>query len=177
MNQKDGGMWTDPFWETVFRWATWTAAGAGGLSIAAAFVSAWVGYEITGATQREADQKIAGAQAQAATATERAAALENDAAQARLELERLKSIVNWRVLDPAKLTRLATALGRSKGSVTLRYVATDAESVAMAVQLSRAFEAANAATGRIIWELGPDAHVYANRLVFLTHVPDLLTSR
>ena len=48
----------EPIWETVFKVATWSALIFGALSIGSAFVSAWVGWEITDATQKDADKKI-----------------------------------------------------------------------------------------------------------------------
>ncbi len=48
----------EPIWETVFRVATWSALIFGTLSIGSAFVSAWVGWEITDATQKAADKTI-----------------------------------------------------------------------------------------------------------------------
>ena len=48
----------EPIWETVFRIATWSALIFGTLSIGSAFVSAWVGWEITDATQKAADKTI-----------------------------------------------------------------------------------------------------------------------
>ncbi len=93
------------FWQGVFFWATVTAATAGAVSISAAFVSAIVGNRITDFVQGEADKKIAEASARgeeartdaakanqgAALANERAAGLERDAANARLEQEKLKA--------------------------------------------------------------------------------------
>src|ERR1700683_3098317 len=45
-------------WEAIFRWATIAALVFGGLGVGAAFVSAWVGYELTGATQKAATERI-----------------------------------------------------------------------------------------------------------------------
>jgi hypothetical protein len=58
--QKEPGMpgFLEPIWEAVFRLATWAALIFGALSIGSAFVSAWVGWEITDATQKDADKKI-----------------------------------------------------------------------------------------------------------------------
>lgn len=122
-----------------------------------------------------ANERIATANAAIAKSGEHAAVLENETAKARLEQERLKDLVSWRVIDPAILTVLAMSLSRSEGQVTLRYVATDAEAVSMAVQISRAFAEANRLAGKQIWTLLADPHLYANRLVFLTHIPDLGT--
>jgi hypothetical protein len=73
----------EPIWEAVFKFATWSALIFGALSIGSAFVSAWVGWEITDATQKDAekkskaaDERIADAQERAAKAAERTAELE-----------------------------------------------------------------------------------------------------
>jgi hypothetical protein len=76
----------EPIWETIFRVATWSALIFGALSIGSAFVSAWVGWEITDATQKDADKKIKAADERIADAGERAAKLEREAAGLRLEL-------------------------------------------------------------------------------------------
>src|ERR1700720_1718654 len=78
-------MWsfTSPPWATIFKWATIGAAAFGGIGVLAAFVSAWVGYQITDATQREANEQIANARADAARAMERTALLEKEAQTAR----------------------------------------------------------------------------------------------
>jgi hypothetical protein len=86
-------MWsfTDPFWEAVFKWATIAAAGFGGIGIVAAFVSAWVGYQITDATQKEADRQITAARTEIAKANENAAKANERAAEAQLALEKFKA--------------------------------------------------------------------------------------
>jgi len=103
--------------QSIFFWATLTAAIAGGVSITAAFVSAMVGYEVADLIQTDADRRIAEANARGEEAKEgvakanaevakaneaivgakeRAAALEKEAAQVRAEYERLKQQVAWR---------------------------------------------------------------------------------
>jgi hypothetical protein len=61
----------EPIWETIFRVATWSALIFGALSIGSAFVSAWVGWEITDATQKDADARIKAADVRIADANER----------------------------------------------------------------------------------------------------------
>jgi hypothetical protein len=46
------------FWELVFRWATVSAGLLGVLTAAAAFISAWVGYQLTDVVQKDADRRI-----------------------------------------------------------------------------------------------------------------------
>ena len=67
---------------------------------------------------------------------------------------------------------LAVALGKVKGDVTLRYIASDAESLGLAVQISKAFEAANQIAGEKIWTVHPDPHTYVNQLVLSIRIPD-----
>lgn len=81
MSQKVGGMWTDPIWESVFRASTFAAMLLAGLGIVCAFVSAWVGYEITDATQKEAARQII-------AADQRTAALGIELEKARAETAR-----------------------------------------------------------------------------------------
>lgn len=77
-----GDMWgmSIAFWELVFRWATIAAFVSGGLTVTAAFVSIWVGYQLTTVVQQEADRRIAEFQAEAARANEAAAAAQERAA-------------------------------------------------------------------------------------------------
>jgi hypothetical protein len=67
---EDKSMWGQPiaFWETVFFWAVWTAAIAGGISVTAAAISAVVGYRVTDIIQRESNERIAKAEQTAAEA-------------------------------------------------------------------------------------------------------------
>src|SRR5262245_12164319 len=121
-NQKDVGMWsfTDPLWETVFKWATIAAAVFGGIGIAAAFVSAWIGYQIADATQKEADKNIAEARAE----TEKA----------KLEQERIKEALAWRTLTPEMTAILTESLGKNPSNVNIRYTDGDPEALFLAIQ-------------------------------------------
>jgi hypothetical protein len=143
--QKENGMWsfTNPFWENVFRWATISALAFGGIGVLSAFISAWVGYEITDATQKDANQRIADAQArgdearvEAARANERAAAIE--AENLKLEAQ----------LAPRRLTNeqqaiLATALAALAGkTVRIESYSLDAEAAILGKQIEQAFSSA-----------------------------------
>jgi hypothetical protein len=168
-------MWsfTDPFWETVFRWATIGAAVFGSIGIAAAFVSAWVGYQITDATQQEANQRIAEARAETANANaeiaranERTAQLAAEAEQARLEQERLRQVVSWRILSPDALTNLSNALqGPTRVPIVLAYAAGDSESLYLAIQISSAFDRAGN------WSLSAQSRTYPDRLLWGLFLP------
>jgi hypothetical protein len=84
-----------PFWETVFRWSTIAAFVMGGLGATCAFISAWVGYELSDISQQEANKQILESQtrieearANAAAAGESAAAAKERTAQVELALEK-----------------------------------------------------------------------------------------
>lgn len=110
------------FWQSVFFWATVTAAVSGGLGVTAAFVSAIVGYQVTGRVQREADRRISETNERAAQANERAANAEQRAAEAneKAEQERLARMKIEERLAPRNLTleqqkELVSALEQFKG--------------------------------------------------------------
>ena len=100
-------MWGMPlvFWESVFFWATITAAVAGGISVTAAFISAIVGYQVTDLVQREANERIS-------KTNERAANAELRAAEANLALEKLKAP---RVLSPQEQQLIVSKVNKFSG--------------------------------------------------------------
>jgi len=90
-------MWsfTDPVWATIFVWATILAAVFGGIGVICLFVSGWVGYQITGVSQRKANVQIAEANARA---------LEAKLALARFQQPRLLSEEAMaRIVDKVKI--------------------------------------------------------------------------
>lgn len=172
-------------WELVFRWATISALVFGGFGITAAFVSAWIGYELTDVVQKDADKRIleastkgdearaeaekakseiASAQLEIASAKERAASLEKEAAQARAEQERLKQIVSWRVLSKEAGEKLVSLLAKNKALITLAYVGADPEVLGLAIQFSKIFEAAH-------WQVLSSAMTFSSQLVFEIRLP------
>jgi hypothetical protein len=100
--QKDAGMpgFLEPIWETIFRVATWSALIFGALSIGSAFVSAWVGWEITDATQKDADVRIRAGDVRIAEATARAAEANQKAEEERLARVKLETRI-----APRKITQ------------------------------------------------------------------------
>jgi hypothetical protein len=76
-----------PFWESVFRWATISAFVFGGFTATAAFVSAWVGYELSDIVQKDADRRIEEAKVEAARANESSEKLKNETARLFIEAE------------------------------------------------------------------------------------------
>lgn len=96
-----------PFWDAVFRWATICAAIFGGIGVTAAFVSAWVGYELADVTQQEADRKIAEARARSDEANGRAEEAAVTAANATKEAATIReraALTEERLLNERRLT-------------------------------------------------------------------------
>jgi hypothetical protein len=82
-----------PFWETVFRWATISAFVFGGFTATAAFISAWVGYELSDIVQKDADKRIAEAKSEAARANESSERLRNDTARLQADNLSLQTVL------------------------------------------------------------------------------------
>jgi len=174
------------FWQTVFFWATVVAGVAGGISVSAAFVSAMVGYQISDIIQADADRRIEDAKlkgdearaeaskanAEVARANEaiaaahvRASSLENEAAQARLEQERLKAQLAWRVLSPEMATKLEGILSAHPSSINIQHVANDAEALYLAIQFANIFTKAH-------WQMGMLSVTTAGAVIFGLWIPD-----
>jgi hypothetical protein len=94
-----------PFWETVFRWATISAFVLGGFTATAAFVSAWVGYELSDIVQKDADRRISEAKMEAARANEASERLRNETARLEADNLSLQKIMQPRRLTPLLWTR------------------------------------------------------------------------
>jgi methylthioribose-1-phosphate isomerase len=132
-------MWsfTDPVWEVVFKWATIAALIFGGIGIVSAFVSAWIGYEITDATQRDAIDKLKRADERIAEARERTAALEVEAARLRLELDREIQKRAQRLLTEEQRTAIREGLkGMKEIALVVQH---DLEAEAFALQIMTSF--------------------------------------
>jgi hypothetical protein len=174
------------FWQSVFFWSTVTAGVFGGISVTAAFVSAMVGYQISDIVQADADRRIEEAKskgdearaeaskanaevarANEAIATEnaRASAMENDAAQARLEQERLKAQLAWRVLPPQIANSLERQLSQKPGKINIEHVANDTEALYLAIQIANVF-------GKAGWQTGMALVTIAATVAFGLWVPD-----
>ena len=94
----------------------------------------------------------------------RAATLEKEAADARLETERIKEVVAWRVLSPTVSLELQRALAANPGSVNLKYTDGDPEALFLAIQLSRILSAAH-------WNVGFGAFQLRGTIVFGLDLP------
>ncbi len=76
-----------PFWESVFRWATISAFVLGGFTATAAFISAWVAYELSDVVLKDADRRIEEAKSDAARANESSDLLKKETARLSVEAE------------------------------------------------------------------------------------------
>ena len=86
----------------------------------------------------------------AGSALVRAAELEKEAANAKLETEQLKQVVAWRVLSPEVAAGLEKLLSAKPGSVNLRFMDGDPEALFLAIQISKILEKAK-------WQIAPGA--------------------
>jgi hypothetical protein len=116
----------EPIWETVFRVATWSALIFGTLSIGSAFVSAWVGWEITDATQKDADHKIK-------AADERIAEFNTRAKEAELQLEMLRDRMRPRRIKAAEFLKILD--GKPKAPVEILFVRDDPDCFQLSMQI------------------------------------------
>jgi len=120
-----------------------------------------------GVAAQVADAKKQGIEAgkTAGDALVRAAELEKEAASARLETEKIKRVVAWRVISPPIASALETALAAHPGSVNLRYMDGDPEALFLAIQISQILKKAH-------WHVAPGATKPANTIVFGILLPD-----
>jgi hypothetical protein len=123
-------------------------------------------YKI-GVAAQVADAKREGIEAgkTAGDAMLRAAGLEKEAADARLQTERLKAQLAWRTLSADEAAALKAALAKHPGSVNLRYMDGDPEALFFAIQISRLL-------GETQWAIAPGAVKPANTIVFGISLPD-----
>ena len=120
--------------------------------------------------RRKRQKRDCFAQLKIASAKERAASLEKEAAQARAEQERLKQIVSWRVLSKEAGEKLVFLLAKNKALITLAYVGADPEVLGLAIQFSKIFEAAH-------WQVLSSAMTFSSQLVFEIRLPVQRTKR
>jgi hypothetical protein len=106
-------------------------------------VSLLIGVAATGALVSMGKIKEQHFDAQLAEMHERSAQLARDAAEARLEAERIKESAAWRDISASQLQTLAQKLHSPRSSVILWYVRGDPESQHLAAQVRSAFKTAN----------------------------------
>ena len=80
--------------------------------------------------------------AKVAESNERAANLEKEAADARLEQEKLKAQLAWQTMSRQAAETLTRRLSTKPGSVNVQYVANDPEAHAFAIQIANVFDSA-----------------------------------
>lgn len=130
-----------PIWETVFKVATWSALIFGGVSIASAFISAWVGWAITDATQKEASRQIADAQSKGDVARAEAAKANEHALQIQLLLNAEIKKNAWRRLTGRQHDEISTAVRRVQPvRLTVAFDGNDPEASVFAADLIKSFE-------------------------------------
>jgi hypothetical protein len=142
-----------PFWETVFRWSTIAAFVLGGFAATCAFVSAWVGYELSDVMQKAANVEILDARArsdearaEAAKANEGMAAAKERTAQLELALEKEKTARLPRTINAeqraAILHNLKVFMPEPKGKLYVVPSRFDPEAIQYAAQISEILKAA-----------------------------------
>jgi hypothetical protein len=132
---------------------------------AVAAEAALVSYKLT-VDAKVADAKKEGIEAgkAAGDALVRAAGLEKEAANARLETEKIKAVVAWRTLSATQNADLNKVLSARPGSVNLRWIDGDPEALFLAMQISQVL-------GNAKWQVAPGAFKPAGSIHFGILVP------
>ena len=160
------------FWFNTYSWLLFLGAFAVALGTYGTIISG-------SAKERFADERIIANEAETkraiadsnaakegtARANERAADLEKQAADARLEAEKIKDVVAWRSIPPNIASSLSSALSAKPGSVNLRYTDGDPEALFLAIQIGNLMTAAH-------WNVAPGALKLGNSLTFGFTLPD-----
>src|SRR5215831_5748035 len=113
----------------------------------------------------ELNSEAGEARERASQVEQRAADLEKEAASARLETEKLKAVVAWRIIPTESASQLEKALSDKPGSVNLRYTEGDPESLFLAIQLSNILSKAK-------WQIAAGSLKPANAILFGISLPD-----
>jgi hypothetical protein len=140
--------------DVMFVWANWALVVALVLGVAATWA-----IVVSGTIKEERLKRELAAQ------NERAAALEMEAATARLEQERLKEQLAWRSLSKDKTDELVLALSTNPGVVNVKWVSGDPEAHSLAIQLTNIFDAAN-------WRVGMQGETRTGTALFGLWIPD-----
>lgn len=124
--------------DDVYFWANWILVVALLVGVAATYAIVVSGNM----RDRTLKNELSIQSAATAQANERAASLEKEAAEAKLQYEKLKAAVAWRAVAPDQLPLLAKLLATHVATVQLEYVRGDAESQQFAAQFWTAFRRA-----------------------------------
>jgi hypothetical protein len=117
------------------------------------------------ATNQRHDEEMARLHVEAADANERAAKLENEAAQARVEQERLKAQLAGRTISPDISAQLERLLSQHSGKINVQWSANDTEAQYLAIQIGNVFGKAN-------WEVRTLAISLTGAIAFGVRIPD-----
>ncbi|MEA2899716.1 MAG: hypothetical protein QOJ84_5331 [Bradyrhizobium sp.] len=126
----------------------------------------YASYKLT-VDGKVADAKKEGIEAgkTAGNALVRAAELEKEAATTKLEAEKLKSLVSWRIISPEMLSKLKPVLAAKPGAVNIKYTDGDPEAMYTAMQFFKLFNEAH-------WSIGFGSISFGDGLVFGLAIPD-----
>jgi hypothetical protein len=103
----------------------------------------------------------------AGNALVRAAQLEREAANARLETEKLKAVVAWRTISASENAAIERILSAKPGSVNLRWTDGDPEALFFAIQISQVLQRAH-------WSVASGSFKPANGILFGFILPPAL---
>lgn len=166
--------------DDVSWWANWILVGALLVGVAATYAIVVSGNIKEANLKRELKEKddaleaykltvegkVADARSEGIKAGEtasnallRAAELEKEAANARLETEKIKSVVQWRTFSAAQNTDMESVLSAKPGSINLRWMDGDPEAMFLAIQLSQLLQRAH-------WNVAPGSVKPANGIIF-----------
>ncbi|MHB8624440.1 MAG: hypothetical protein ACYDBA_13975 [Sulfuricaulis sp.] len=147
--------------DDIYSLANWILVATLVVGVAATYAIVVTGKIRDAALRRE----LAAQGAIAAQANARSAELEKETADARLETERIKEAVAWRILPSENASELEKVLAAKPGSVNLRYTDGDPEALYLAVQISQILTKAH-------WQIAPGAVKPSNVIVFGIGLPD-----
>ncbi len=147
--------------DDVYFWANWILVAALLIGVAATYAIVVSGN----IRDKVLKQDLATQGMIASQANERAAILEKEAADAKLEQERLKAQLAWRTLSPDAAVGLERSLAVKPGSVNIEYVSGDPEALAFAIQLANIF-------GKAKWKVAMNGLTYSGVVIFGLWIPD-----
>jgi len=127
------------------------------LGVAAEFAGEWISRPLEKIIDSARESEIARLNAQAKQ-------LEKEAANARLDTEKLKTVVAWRTLSAEQNSELKNVLSQKPGAVNLRWMDGDPEALFLAIQISQILQKAK-------WNVAAGALKPANSIAFGVVLP------